>query len=66
MPLLLLVLAVGVVGFLWYRRATTTLTRDCRWRQDRARGQWRCAYCGARRESAKEPVDCLRGRDASP
>ncbi len=66
MPLLLLLLAFGVLGYLWYRRTTTTLTRDCRWRQDRAHEQWRCAYCGARREGTEAPTDCLRGQDVSP
>jgi len=60
MPLLLILLALGVLGFLWYVRATTTLTRDCRWRQDKARGVWRCAFCGAETEGENQPKDCLR------
>ena len=44
---LLLVLAIGTFGYLWWRWRTTTLTRECRWREDRGRGVWRCAFCGA-------------------
>ena len=61
MPILLLLLAFGVLGFLWYQRATTTLTRDCRWRQDKANDLWRCAFCGAETKGAEEPKDCMRG-----
>ena len=60
MPVLLLFLVLGVLAFLWYRRATTTLTRDCRWRQDKARKIWRCAFCGAQKDGEDEPKDCLR------
>lgn len=59
MPFLLLALLIPV--FLWYRRATTTLTRNCRWRQARARGVWRCAFCRAETTDKDQPGDCLRG-----
>ncbi|KAJ55036.1 hypothetical protein ACMU_14870 [Actibacterium mucosum KCTC 23349] len=60
MPVLLLILLLGVLAFLWWRRSTTTLTRNCRWRQDRKAGQWRCNYCGATLpDTGKPPVDCL-------
>ncbi len=60
MPLLLLFLALGVLAFLWHARVTTTLTRDCRWRQDKTRDIWRCAFCGAEQAGSDEPKDCLR------
>ena len=60
MPVLLILLALGVLGYLYWRRATTTLTRDCRWRQDKARDGWRCAFCGAEKPGSDEPKDCLR------
>ena len=60
MPALLLILLLGVLAYLWWRRRTTTLTRDCRWRQLRARGGWRCAFCGAETIGMEEPRDCLR------
>lgn len=62
MPVFLLLLLIGVVAYLWWRHRTTTLTRDCRWRQDRARGIWHCAYCGAEKAGADAPRDCLRPR----
>ncbi|WP_135449175.1 MULTISPECIES: hypothetical protein [Tabrizicola] len=63
MPLILLILAVGVYLYLWHRWRTTTLTRDCRWRQDRrvAPDYWRCVVCGAEARG-REPKDCLRAR----
>lgn len=59
MAILLLILLVATLVYLWWRRRTTTLTRNCRWRQDRARGDWTCAYCGARTVSEREPGRCL-------
>ncbi|WP_413868771.1 hypothetical protein [Albidovulum sp.] len=64
MPLLLLALLLAVVLYLWLARRGTTLTRDCRWRLDRAGGprHYRCAACGA--ETDGRPRDCLRpGRE---
>ena len=67
MPLLLLILLGGVLVWSAWRYRTTTLTRDCRWREDRMRGLWRCAFCGAEAPGPAMPRDCLRGtmrRDA--
>ena len=60
MPVLLLLLAVGVLGYLYWRRRTTTLTRNCRWRQQRGAGEWQCAFCGARAKNERAPRSCLR------
>lgn len=52
-----------IVFFAWqyWRWTRTTLTRSCRWREDRGRGDWVCAFCGARTESAGHPPRvCLR------
>ena len=62
MPLLLLLLALAVLAYFIIRARTTTLTRDCRWRQDRARDCWRCAFCGAETKGDASPRDCLRER----
>ena len=62
MPVILIVLLVGVVLYLWWQYRTTTLTRDCRWRQNKARGVWHCAYCGAETASETAPRDCMRPR----
>jgi hypothetical protein len=61
LPVVLALLLVGVFGYFWWRRRSTTLTRDCRWRQDRVRGVWRCAFCGAETTGTRSPRDCLRG-----
>jgi hypothetical protein len=60
MPFLLLVLLVGVLAYLYWHRRATTLTRDCRWREDRAAGVWRCAFCGAETVQDGPPRACLR------
>lgn len=64
MPVLLLILGLGVFGYLWWQWRTTTLTRTCRWRLDRSvgPGHWACAACGAVCDVAdgKAPRDCLR------
>lgn len=64
MPVLLVVLLVGVLAYMWIARRGSTLTRDCRWRMDRAAGPeaWRCAACGATVvvQAGKRPKDCLR------
>ncbi len=56
MPILALLLLGGVLAYLYWRRKTTTLTRNCRWREDRQAGDWACAYCGAR---AQTSTKCL-------
>lgn len=60
MPLLLVILVIGVFAYAWFARRNSTLTRACRWRQERSAGQWRCASCGAVVAGA-EPRECLRG-----
>lgn len=65
MPVLLLLLLAGVLAYLWINRRGTTLTRDCRWRQDRStgdEGRFSCAFCGARvtLPKGKTPRVCLR------
>ena len=62
MPLLLLALLLGVLVFSWASRRGKTLTRMCRWRQDRDAGQWHCAACGAVQSGAASPRDCLRNK----
>lgn len=61
MPVLLLILLLSVLGYLWLVRRNSTLTRACRWREDRAEGagHYRCAACGAR--TTGTPRHCLRG-----
>ena len=60
MPVLLLILLLSVLAYLWITRRNSTLTRACRWRQERAAGQWRCVSCGAVVTGAVEPTSCLR------
>ncbi|MTI03077.1 hypothetical protein E1297_44435 [Roseibium sp. RKSG952] len=62
MPLLLLLLAAGVFAYFFWRSRTSSLTRDCRWRQHRKEGSWMCAYCGAVSHSDTEPTSCLKGQ----
>ena len=64
MPVLLLALLVSVLVWLWLVRRGSSLTRVCRWRQDRSLGPtvWRCAACGAQSDPgpADQPRSCLR------
>jgi hypothetical protein len=63
---LFVVLALLVVAWFAWRWRTRTLTRYCRWRQDRAAGDWHCLYCGARTvtEDGAAPRHCaLRQED---
>ncbi|NIZ12880.1 hypothetical protein [Phaeobacter sp. HF9A] len=62
MPILLILLLFGTLGYLYWRRKTTTLTRNCRWRADRRVGGWHCAFCGARDAGEGSPIHCLRGQ----
>ena len=59
---LLVILLVGTLSYLWCKWRFTSLTRLCRWRQDRAAGNWVCAACGTRTvtEDGKSPRVCLR------
>ncbi|WP_170327169.1 hypothetical protein [Ruegeria arenilitoris] len=61
MPILFLLLAAGVFAYFIWRSRTSSLTRDCRWRQHRKEGVWICAYCGARQEGVTSPTTCLQG-----
>ncbi len=57
-PILILLL-LAVLAWLWWRWRFTTLTRDCRWREHRAEGVWRCAFCGAETGEGP-PRRCLK------
>jgi hypothetical protein len=63
-PLVIVAVLVGM----WLMRRGSTLTRDCRWREDRAEGpgHFRCAACGATCvvPLGERPRDCLRERAA--
>ncbi len=64
------IVIVAVLIGMWLSRRGSTLTRDCRWREERATGgattrHFRCAACGAECDTApgKDPRACLRARD---
>ena len=71
MPILLILVLAGVLAFLVWQRRTTTLTRDCRWRADRAgdaagHSHYVCASCGGTADTGdgRPPRHCaarLRG-----
>jgi hypothetical protein len=58
MPVLILILLLAVLAYFIWRARTSSLSRNCRWRQEKARGQWRCAYCGAVEPGAEAPRIC--------
>lgn len=63
MLILVPVLLISVLIAMAVLRRGVTLTRDCRWRLDRAAvggAVWRCAVCGAVTQGAREPRQCLR------
>lgn len=60
MPILLLILLLSVLAYMRFARRNSTLTRSCRWRQERSAGQWRCSFCGAVRPGEAEPRVCDR------
>ncbi len=60
MPVLLLLLGLAVFAYFFWRSRTTSLTRDCRWREHRSEGLWRCSACGAEQKGLDEPKACLR------
>ncbi|MEY4984200.1 MAG: hypothetical protein RIR62_2466 [Pseudomonadota bacterium] len=62
MPVLVILLILSVLIYLWFARRGSTLTRHCRWRQDRRAGpdMWRCAVCGAAVAGTGAPRQCLR------
>ncbi|WP_172299347.1 hypothetical protein [Pseudoruegeria sp. HB172150] len=61
--ILFLFLAIGTFAYLWWKWHHTTLTRECRWRQDRTAGDWYCVHCGGRTvtDGGKPPKICVRG-----
>lgn len=69
MPILVLILLISVFLYLWLARRGATLTRQCRWRQDRPSGpdRWRCAACGAETEvpQGRTPKHCLNPKRES-
>ena len=60
MVFLLLALGFGALAYMAWKRRMTTLTRNCRWREDRKAGDWVCAYCHQRTStSGRPPTVCL-------
>ncbi|MEZ0466405.1 hypothetical protein [Phaeobacter sp. SYSU ZJ3003] len=59
MPILLLILLAGVFAYFIWRHTTSSLTRNCRWRAERSKGQWRCTFCGAVQQGDAAPRQCL-------
>lgn len=67
MPILLILGLVAFVLLSWLWHRSRTLTRACRWREDRTRAApgmsfFHCLACGAETELPKgeQPRDCLR------
>lgn len=60
MPILLVLLGLAVLLYLWWERRGSSLGRDCRWREARSEGLWRCAACGAEWQGKGQPRHCLR------
>jgi hypothetical protein len=58
MPLLLLILLAGVMAYFVWRSRTSSLSRNCRWRQQKAQDRWQCLYCGALQEGGGTPRAC--------
>ena len=58
--ILIPVLMVGVAAYFIWRHYTSSLTRQCRWRMDRASGVWRCAACGGSQPIAGDSRDAPR------
>ncbi|PLL12686.1 hypothetical protein C0V75_12280 [Tabrizicola sp. TH137] len=64
MLILVPILLISVLLGMNLMRRGVTLTRECRWRLDRAAAGgpvWRCAVCGATLGGAATPRHCLRG-----
>jgi len=59
MPVLMLILLIAVFAYFLWRHKTSDLTRNCRWRQNRAQGIWRCAFCGAKTDGLQMPSVCM-------
>jgi len=64
MVFLLPLLILALVAYFTWRHFTSSLTRDCRWRLDRASGLWRCAACGAEvpAKAGAAPRFCAKAR----
>ena len=62
MPVLVLLLLTGVLIYFVWRDRTSTLTRNCRWRQQRSLDCWRCSACGAVQPGAASPKGCADPR----
>ncbi|WP_052362619.1 hypothetical protein [Falsirhodobacter sp. alg1] len=66
-PLIIGLIAFFILSWIWKR--SRTLTRDCRWREDRQQAGpdesfFHCVTCGAETRLPKgdEPRHCLRGQ----
>lgn len=63
MPILVPLLLIFVFLAMYLMRRGRTLTRDCRWRLDRAAEGgpvWRCAVCGGLSRGGATPRHCQR------
>ena len=61
MVFLIPIFIIGFFAWQYWRWTRTTLTRACRWREDRLGAEWVCAFCGARtRTDGRSPRVCLR------
>ncbi|OED46315.1 hypothetical protein AB838_20105 [Rhodobacteraceae bacterium (ex Bugula neritina AB1)] len=63
---LLVVLAIGVFCYFLWRHNAMALTRNCRWRQVKSEGRWRCSYCGAVKVGAEGPRICRNPQRGTP
>ncbi|MFC3613034.1 hypothetical protein ACFORG_04615 [Lutimaribacter marinistellae] len=53
-------LGLGFIGYMVWRRNTSDLRRECRWRQSREAGVWVCTFCGASEPGTERPNICRR------
>lgn len=67
MPVLLIAALVAFFVLSWWWRRSRTLTRDCRWRENRAtapegHSRFRCVVCGAETDlpQGQQPKHCVR------
>ncbi|MDC0658383.1 hypothetical protein N6L27_10280 [Leisingera sp. SS27] len=59
---IVVLLAVGVFCYFLWRQGAMKLTRNCRWRQVKSQGHWRCNYCGAVEPGDAAPRICRNPR----
>ncbi|WP_082015777.1 hypothetical protein [Leisingera sp. ANG-M7] len=59
---LIVVLAAGVFCYFLWRHRAMDLTRNCRWRQMKSEGHWRCISCGAVEPGEAAPRICRNPR----